>query len=181
MEFYKKLFKIAASKALIIGMSLLSITLGVIFVVNINNTAIALLWWIFTTVVIFLLFLIAMVIILLVTDYRNSETSQEIKEQVKVLDKKHLRIPGEDSSNDLFIDYITFEFPDGSSEELSIASSEERGLRGNRIRSDSIYYITAINDTGILTYKILRHRPRQILTVHQEGESRKKFIGFIKD
>jgi hypothetical protein len=181
MEYYKRLLKTTIGKILLLGILTLSITLGVIFVVNIEKVVFALLWWGFATFAIILLFLLAMVIILVVTDRRNLKTSHEIKERVKVLNKRQLCIPGADSSNDWFIDYITFEFPDGTSEEMPIGSSEEVGLLGNRIRSKSIFYITSINDTGILTYKILKWRPHKILTVPQEGESRKKFIGFEKD
>ena len=180
MEFYRRLFKTVIGKILLLGMITLSITLGVVFVVNIENTVIAFLWWIFATVAIITLFLIAIAIILIVTDFRNRETSQELQERVKVLDKRQLRIPGGEN-NDWFIDYITFEFADGSIEEIAIGSSEEIGIRGNRIRTNSVFYITSINDTGILTYKILTHHPRQILTVHYGTESRKKFVRFEKD
>ena len=162
------------------GMLLLSITFGIVFAVTIKNAVIALLWWAFAVVAIIVLFLVTVAIILAVTDYRNSATSSEIKLRVKVLDKRQLRICGTDS-NDSFIDFITFEFPDGTREELSVGTSEETGLQRTRIRTDSIFHITAIDDTGILTYRILDFPPRQVLTVHQEGESRKKFVGFKKE
>ena len=181
MEFYKMLFKTAVGKVLLTCVIILSIALGVVFIVSVENTAIALLWWLFATVAIIVLFLILMVIILVTTDLRNREISKELQEEVKVLSKRQLRIPGADGSNDSFIDYITFEFSDGSNEEISIGSSEEVGIRGDHIRTNSIYHITAINDTGILTYKILTHRPRKILPVHYEQESRKKFVRFEKD
>ena len=171
IKFYSKLFETIIGKVLLFVMIILSITLGVVFAGNIENAVIALLWWVFATVAIIVLFLITVVIILVVTDYRNLETSQEIKERVKVLNKRQLRIP--DDGSDSFIDLITFEFLDGTSEEI--------GIKGSCIRSESIFYITDINDTGILTYKILYHRPHRILTVHQEAESRKKFIEFKKD
>jgi len=180
MKFYNKLFKTTVGKLLLFLMITLSVMLGVVFAVNIESETIAFLWWFFATVAVVIFFLIAMVIILVVTDYRNLEISQEIKERVKVLSKRQLCI-GTDDSNDSFIDFITFEFSDGTSEEMSIGTSKEIGIIGNRIRSKSIFYITTINDTGLLTYKILHHRPRQILTVHQEDESRKKFIKFNKD
>ena len=167
MAFYKKLFKTTAGKALLFGMMILSVALGIVFAVKMESLTLAFLWWLLATAAILLLFLMFMIVLLAVTDYRNLETSQEIAERVKVLNKRQICISDESA---YFIDYITFEFPDGSSEELAIVSN-----------TDNIFHSTNSSDIGILTYKVLTHHPRRIFTVHREGESRKKFVSFKKD
>jgi len=177
--FYKKLFKTVVGKILLLGMAALSIAFGIVFVLKCESMLLALLWWIFTTVLIFLLFSLVMVVIILVVDSRNSELSHELKEQVKVIDKRQEDINVDEEVT--FYNYITFEFSDGSSEELFVGSGRKKGIWKKRICTKGFFYNIAVNDTGILTYKLLTFHPRKILSVYVEGSAERRFIAFEKD
>ena len=183
MAFYKKLFKTIGGKILLLGMVILSVVLCSVLVpvYNTESTALIFLLWILSAAFVFLLFLFVMCIIIIAVSSRNTEISQELKEQVKVLSKRQWKLTAEESVT--FYNYITFEFSDGSSEELSVGTSEERGIIKRSIHTDGPYDITHENDTGILTYKLITCRPYKLFAVplQEKEESRRKFIEFKKD
>ena len=74
------------------------------------------------------------------------------REWVKVLDKKQYseRSGGRSFTKRVF----TFEFPDGSSEDMKI--------RDSHIRPNGIFDLTVINDTGTLVYQELGYETRLI-------------------
>jgi len=170
MTFYKKLFKTVVGKVLLFGMTALSIAFGIVFALKCDDMVLALLLWILSTVSVITLFFFAMIVIILIAHSRRLKTSQELKERVKVISKRQVDISVSDDPPSL-IDYITFEFSDGSSEEITVGVCDK----------NSIYYSTDINDTGVLTYNVLTLHKYSILTVIQEEELEKKFIAFVKD